>query len=402
MAYRSIATNRLRSWLTIIIIALGIMALIGIATAIEALKGSISGNFTVMGANSFSFKNREPNVEIGKRGKKPKEYRRIKYEEALQFKKVYDFPAKTTISSTISNTATITFNEKKTNPNVRILSVDEDYFSVNNMNFSNGKAFSNIEIKQNMPVAVLGIDVATLLFKKPEKAIQQVITADGKKYIVIGVLQSKGVSQFFSSDNIVYIPINLAKINYGIRKSCVISVSILNNALFEPGINEAESMFRVIRKNPLTETNNFDTQRSDDLAQELISNLTYVNAASIFIGMITLLGAAVALMNIMLVSVQERTREIGISKAVGASNTFIIRQFILEALVICQIGGILGIVLGILSGNILTIILGGSFVIPWLWIIFGFMVCILVGLAAGIYPALKAAKLNPISALRVD
>ncbi len=159
-------------------------------------------------------------------------------------------------------------------------------------------------------------------------------------------------------------------------------------------------MLRVIRQTPLTEENDFETQKSDDIAQELIGNLKYVSMAATIIGFITLLGAAIGLMNIMLVSVNERTREIGVSKAIGATKSTILQQFLIESMVICQLGGICGILLGIAAGNAVAILVGAPFVIPWIWVIGGIVICMVVGISAGIYPARVASKLNPINALR--
>jgi putative ABC transport system permease protein len=221
---------------------------------------------------------------------------------------------------------------------------------------------------------------------------------------VIGVLASKGVSQFVSSDNNAYIPVINGKRSWPIseKASYVITIGVTKYQLLNPAVSEAEGEFRIIRKTPLGINNDFEILRSDDLAHELISNLKFVTWACVFIAVITLLGAAIGLMNIMLVSVNERTREIGISKAIGANNRTILKQFLLESILICQIGGLLGIVLGIAIGNAVSLMMGSPFFIPWQWISLGLVICFAVGILAGIYPAVTAAKLNPINALREE
>jgi len=181
-----------------------------------------------------------------------------------------------------------------------------------------------------------------------------------------------------------------------------ISVSSNNVQDMEAAIGEATGLFRVIRGVRVSENNSFDIARSDNIAQALIENLRYVTMAATLIGLITLMGAAIGLMNIMLVSVTERTQEIGIRKALGATRKVIKQQFLAEAIVICQIGGVLGIILGILIGNIISIIIGNPFIIPWMWVIGGVALCVGVGLVAGYYPAAKASKLDPIESLRYE
>ena len=186
------------------------------------------------------------------------------------------------------------------------------------------------------------------------------------------------------------------------NNSIAISVMAANNYEIESNIGSAIGKFRSIRRLKPKEQQNFDVTKSDSLAKSLMDNLKYVTSAATLIGFITLLGAAIALMNIMLVSVTERTKEIGTRKAIGATSKTIRQQFLMEAIVICQIGGILGIVLGILIGNITSYTMSTDFIIPWIWLISGVVLCLLVGLVSGIYPAIKASKLDPIEALRYE
>jgi putative ABC transport system permease protein len=170
----------------------------------------------------------------------------------------------------------------------------------------------------------------------------------------------------------------------------------------EPAKGEAIGLMRNIRKDRIGAENSFEITQSDSLAGIVIDSISTVTSAAAIIGIITLLGAAIGLMNIMLVSVTERTREIGIRKSLGATRSVIRRQFLTEAIVICQLGGLLGIILGVLIGNLISFAIGGTFIIPWLWIISGVTLCFFVGLLSGIYPAIKASNLDPIEALRYE
>jgi len=285
-----------------------------------------------------------------------------------------------------------------------LMAVDEPYLKVSGYEMQAGRGFSKHEIDEGASVAVLGMDVATRLFKKPTLAVNEIITVGYKKYMVVGVLSSKGTSKFMSSDNNIFIPLINGKRNWSLssNSSYVITVAVKTYQLLEPAASESESMFRVVRKTPLDQENDFEIMRSDDLANQLISNLQYVTWACVFIAVVTLIGAAIGLMNIMLVSINERTREIGLSKAIGATNKIIRQQFLSEAIVICQLGGLLGVIFGILVGTMVSSFMGSTFFVPWQWILLGLAVCFAVGLIAGTYPARVAAKLNPINALRHD
>ncbi|HNZ41744.1 MAG TPA: ABC transporter permease [Bacteroidales bacterium] len=397
----SIRSHILRTVLTMLIIAFGIMALVGILTAIESIKGSISSNFARMGSNTFSIRNHGIRMHGG--GERPKDFRNITYREAMEFKERFNFPAMTSISTVGTRASTVKYASKKTNPNIVVFGIDGQYLSTSGQEIEYGRNFSNKELENGANVILVGSEIVKKLFTDSENALDKEISVGPQRFKIIGVLKEKGSSMGFSGDKSCLIPLKcLRQFVAGNELSYTIEVMVPNNLLMETAIGEATGTFRVIRKVLPGDNNNFAVEKSDNLAQMLIENISFVTLAATIIGLITLLGAAIGLMNIMLVSVTERTREIGIRKAMGATSNIIRNQFLVEAVVIGVMGGLLGIFFGILIGNIMSLILGSSFVVPWLWIFSGIALCILVGLVSGIIPALKAARLNPIDALRYE
>ena len=328
----------------------------------------------------------------------------IDYRQAAEFKERFNFPATVSLSFWATNLAQAKFGTEETNPNVGFVGVDENYFPVKGLDIEFGRNFSLSEINDGLAKVVIGQDVAKILFNnKPEKALDQIITVSNRKYRVIGVLATKGATMNNSGDRAVYAPLLEVKSVYGTDDTEYSILVAVRNALdMDAAQSEAAGLFRQIRKLRPGQEDDFEAFASDSLVAILKENTSTLRYATIAIGLMTLLGAAIGLMNIMLVSVTERTREIGIYKALGATSSSILYQFLTEAILICQFGGVFGIFLGILVGNLVTPALGGSFLIPWGWMLLGFTLCMVVGVLSGFYPALKASRLDPIEALRYE
>lgn len=399
----SIKSHLLRTILTILIIAFGIMALVGILTATDSIKYFLTKNFSMMGANTLTIRNRSMNMHMGGGDRKEKRYEPISYNQAQEFKERFAFPAYTSVFTRATGIATVKNGSKKTNPNVGVMGIDENYFTTSGDEVENGRNFTANDVYYGFGVTVLGSQIVKDIFKDKEDPIGKVISIGSGKFRVIGVLKSKGSSMGFSGDRNCFIPVTTVRTSFP-RPDMSFNINVMAKRpdLVEPAVGEATALLRNLRKVPVGVDDTFEITRSDNIAKMLIENIRFVTMAATLIGFITLLGAAIGLMNIMLVSVTERTREIGIRKAIGATRRVIRNQFLVESIVIGQLGGILGIILGILVGNIISLLIGSAFIVPWLWIVTGVVLCFGVALLSGIIPARKAANLDPIESLRYE
>ncbi len=403
IAFQSIRSNLLRSVLTILIIAVGISALVGILTAIDSIKNAITADFTRLGANTFSIQSRGMRIQIGNQRYRSKNYSYISYFQAKGFREQFHFPATVSISVMATGTATVKYESKKTNPNVMVRGIDENFLQTAGYDVNEGRNFSMQEAFDGANVALIGAEMVPKLFSRDEDPIGKLLSIGNGKYTVIGILKSKGSGFGETGDRLVFLPFTNVR-QYFARPNMNFRISVHPNSaqLMDAATGEAEAVFRNIRKLNISDDSDFIVEKSDNLVNILLDNIKYVTMAATVIGVITLLGAAIGLMNILLVTVAERTREIGIRKAIGANSGTIRQQFLIESIIIGQLGGALGIVLGILAGNGVSLLIGSSFIIPWEWIIGGVTVCLVVSFASGVIPAVKAAKLDPIEALRYE
>jgi putative ABC transport system permease protein len=400
----AIRTNLLRTVLTALLIAIGITSLVGILTAIDAIKYGITSSLSSLGANTFDI---DPKGSDGRRGSQrgveDKIYPPFTYNQATRFKDLYQYPATVTVYLNVTGNAEIKRLSKKTNPNMRILGGDENYLLVKAYNLEKGRNFSTVETQYGANVAIIGEEVVNTLFEK-EEPVNKEISFYGRKYKIIGVLEKQGGMGGGGADRSVIIPMESGrKLSSGNDLRFRISTTVNDPSEMEYAMGEATGLMRSIRQDGIESEESFEIRKSDSLAQSLNEITGYLRIGGFVIGFITLMGASIGLMNIMMVSVTERTREIGVRKALGATPLRIRQQFLIEAIVICLIGGLAGVIFGILIGNVLAhLIDAGAFIIPWIWVLAGLFICILVGLISGYLPARKASKLDPIEALRFE
>ena len=399
----SIRANKLRSILTATIIAIGIMSLVGILTAVEGIQGSINNSFSNLGANTFDVVSLRGD-RGSREGKESKSFAPLSYDDLATLKERFNGPAAVSVNVVLTWNAEVKNGSKVTNPNCKVQGGDEDYLVVDGFDIEKGRSFSLMEAQNGADVVIIGAEIARTLFEDNVNPINKSISFLGGKFKVIGLLGTQGgASGGGGADRMCLIPIVTArKLGAGRQLNFEATVGVSDVTKTDQVVGTVTALMRAIRRDPVRQENSFEIKVNKSLAERLGEITGYLRIGGFTIGFITLLGASIGLMNIMLVSVTERTREIGIRKALGATPQMIRQQFLIEAIVICQMGGLVGIILGIVIGNLTSMLINGAFVIPWVWIFVGVGIGMVVGLFSGYLPARKAAKMDPIDSLRFE
>ncbi|WP_425075852.1 ABC transporter permease [Psychroserpens sp. S379A] len=402
IAFDSIRSQLLRTILTVLIIAIGITALVGILSAVSALENTISSDFSSMGANTFNIQRYEFNTQR-RSDEKQKINPVISYRHVKEFEDSYKFPfTKTSISFVGTFGAEVKYENEKTDPEVQVLGINENYITNSGLEVELGRDLNYFDVQNSNSVCVIGSDLKKALLDDVNP-INKTISIRGAKFKVIGVLKEKGATFGNNQDLRVFLPLQKARtiftnpnINYSL------SVKTDKKDMLEGAQDEAILLFRNIRGLNPVEKNNFGLERSDDLINRIGSITIYLESAAWIISIITIFGSTIALLNMMLVSVTERTREIGVRKALGAKRSTIAFQFFIETIIIGQLGGIVGIILGILIGLAVSAAAGFQFVTPWLAMMSAVITTFIVAVVSGLMPAIKAARLDPIESLRYE
>jgi len=401
IALGAIRGQMLRTILTILIIAIGITALVGILTFLGALEKTITGDFASMGSNTFNIQRYEFTTRNNRDRKKINPV--ISYRNVKEFKDRFQYPySKTAIFFTGTGGAEVKFQSTKTDPEVSVLGVNENYLDNTGTKIDKGRDFTYFDIENNNNVCILGSDFTKNIFKN-DNPIGQTISIRGVKFKVVGLLESKGATFGNNQDLKVLIPLQIARSLFTLPNiSYNVSIKVDDKQFIEGAQQEAIIVFRNIRKLNPVEENNFGLERSDDLINRIASITSYLYYAAWIISIITIFGSSIALMNIMLVSVTERTREIGVRKALGATKKAISSQFFIETILIGQFGGLIGIIFGIFIGAMAAYFSDFQFSTPWLAIFAAVITSFLTAVVSGLYPAIKAANQDPIESLRYE
>ncbi len=406
-SFDSLKANKLRAFLTILGIAVGIFSIIAIMTIVTIMQNSIESGLSQLGTNTFqiqklpAFRSGDPK-ERAKFAKR----RNITYQEFVRFKELMK-DAKFVAAEIWKYGLQAKFLNRETNPNIPVGGITPEAMYTNNWSIEYGRAINQLDVNYTADVAVIGLDIVNKLYPNINP-IGQTITIGGKKFEVVGVFEKLGSVFGQSRDNFIVIPISTFEKYFGTIDpfgwggSINITVMSESKETYEETIDRATGYFRIVRKLNPGEEDDFYIFSNESLIEE-INQVTYGVKIGVFaVAAIALLAAGIGIMNIMLVSVTERTKEIGIRKSVGATKKDILIQFLVEAIILCIVGGLIGIISGIGVGNIIASFIGGSFTIPVLWVTIGIILCILVGVIFGTYPAYKAANLDPIEALRYE
>lgn len=399
IALQSIRGNLLRTGLTVSIIGLGIMALISMTTATSSLEANIVKQLSSLGTNSFTIRQATEGGFMS--GRRVQIAEPIGYREAQALARESE-GQRWILSYSLfgSAQATLSRADKRSDPNIRILGVDPNYLEVSGFEIAEGRNITPADVTANRDVVVIGPEILNDLFDPWEEPLGATLLISGQRYTVIGILKARGQAFGMNQDQQCMVSVPSARRQFSDEgRSYTLVCKVRRPEDLESAMATATGLFRTIRRDAPGAPNSFRVEQSTQLVATLRQATQGITIAATVIGLITLFGAGIGLMNIMLVSVSERTREIGVRKSLGATPAAIRTQFLVEVMVIGQIGGLLGILSGLVVGNIVASYLETPFVVPWLWISVGVIMSLVTSILSGYYPARQAARLDPIVAL---
>jgi putative ABC transport system permease protein len=403
MALSSLGANKLRSALTMIGITIGVFSVISVMTAIGALQGSIESGLNILGANIFQFAKYPVNFNAsGKIQNKYANRHNITYRQALHYAALMEGAAQDVTLKSFDDGKQAVYNGVKTTPSITIAGTNKGFVTANAYAIGYGRNISDEDVEFARSVLVIGKRIEKRLFPH-ESPIGKVIKLSGHTYTIIGVFAEKGTAFGFSQDDIAIMPITRFFEDFGSAKRTInIATQSFSQQLYNRTFDKAIGAIRTARGLRADQPNDFEIYTNDSLKSAFISVAGIVRIGAFVISLIALLAAGIGIMNIMLVSVTERTKEIGVRKSIGARSRDILRQFLTEAVFISEAGSILGIILGVIGGDLLALWLKVDLIFPFGWAIAGLVVCSGIGIGFGFYPAYRAAALDPIDALRFE
>ena len=400
MALGSLRTNRLRSALTMLGVAIGVFSVIGVMTALSVIQGSIESGLSFLGSNIFQFakypvvSTRDPEEKFANR-------RNISLEQATEFKRLMEGQASAIALKVFDGGKPVSYGNV-TLQGRTLVGTNEFFLAANSFSIAYGRNISPDDVDLGRPVTVVGASIQKKLFPS-ETALGKTIKVNYKPYTIIGVLDEKGSSFGNSQDENVLVPITKFFSDFGHEHRTInLAIQSTSQATYNDTLDKAIGAMRTARGLKLGQDNDFEVYSNDTLVSAFAQVADTVRAGAFVVSVIALLAAGIGIMNIMLVSVTERTREIGVRKAIGARRHDIVKQFLLEAVLLSELGGLAGILTGVLGGNGIALAFSMNMVFPWFWAITGLVVCSVIGIGFGSYPAWKAASLHPIEALRYE
>jgi putative ABC transport system permease protein len=405
MAFASLGVNKLRSILTMAGITIGVFSVIGVMTTVSALRGSIESGLSFLGSNIFQFSKYPTGVTLdGNNRRKIEARRNITLAQAQRYQQLMEGVSDVVCLKAPYRNGPLqaTYLNRKTEPDLNMLGTNEHFLAANQFTIDVGRNLMVEDVDLGRPVAVIGSDIVKKLFPS-ESPLEKLIKLGGRTYTVVGVFAEKGSAFGQSQDGVVITPITRFLSDFGSQNVSInIATEAANQAQYNEIMDRGIGAMRIARGLQAEDDNDFEVYSNDSLIAAFAKVADAVRAGALVISGIALLAASVGIMNIMLVSVTERTKEIGIRKSIGARRISILTQFLVEAVVISLAGGLAGIALGVIAGNALAVWMKASIVFPWDWAAIGLVVCTVIGVGAGLYPAVKASRLDPIESLRFE